>query len=113
MKHSGWITRYKKLFKTRLLIAGFVLALVGWFILWVEFFGKYYEDELLELEKIVQTSTFTWSLRVAVLAMLLLLVLNNKWLAALWQKKPFRYTILLIYAVGLTGWLTWLIGFII
>ena len=108
---NGWKYRFT-LFKTRLLIAGFIMSLVGWFILWVTLFGQFFTNELLALENVVQTSAFTWSLRLAVLAFVMLMLVNNKLLTRMWGKKLFRYAMYLIFAVGLIGWLIWLIGVI-
>ena len=108
-----WKNRFKRLFLLRISIVAFILALVGWFILWVEAFGRFFEDELLELERIVETSSFTWGLRITVLTVVILLLIKNKWLSTTWQKKPFRYTIYVVFTVSLAGWLTWAVGLIV
>ena len=110
---TWWKNRFKHLFLVRILIVGFVLALVGWFILWVEAFGRFFEDELLDLERIVETSAFTWGLRIFVLAMVVLLLIKNRWLTSMWEKKTFRYMIYIVFTIGLTGWLTWGIGLVV
>ena len=108
-----WNNRFKRLLLVRISIVGFILALVGWFILWVEAFGRFFEDELLELEKIIETGAFTWGLRITVLAVIVLLLIKNKRLKAMWQKKPFRHVIYGVYTVGLAGWLMWAVGLIV
>lgn len=47
-------------FKTGLYIAPFILAIVGWFILFVFLFGQFFENELLTLEKTIETPYFLW-----------------------------------------------------
>ncbi|GAI15191.1 unnamed protein product, partial [marine sediment metagenome] len=45
-----WKSRFKKTFKTRLVIAGLIFTVVGWFLLGVMLFGRFFEEELLEIE---------------------------------------------------------------
>ena len=64
---SVWKSRFKKTFKARLVIAGLIFAVVGWFLLGVMLFGKIFEEELLEIEKVVKSTAFTWGLRILIL----------------------------------------------
>jgi hypothetical protein len=38
--------------RTKLKVAGFIFALVGWFLLFVFLFGSFFEQELMDLEKL-------------------------------------------------------------
>jgi len=42
-----WKRRFKKTLKVRLLILSLILAMVGWFLLWVVRFGRFFEEELI------------------------------------------------------------------
>jgi len=52
----NWKNRFKKTFKARLVIAGLIFAAVGWFLLGVMFFGRFFEEELLEIEEFFEES---------------------------------------------------------
>jgi len=45
-------SRGKKYFKTRLVVTGFIFAVVGWFVLGVLLFGRFFEEELMQIRKI-------------------------------------------------------------
>lgn len=106
-------THWKKHFKTRLYIASFILALVGWFILFVYLFGQFFEKELLALEGTVQSPYFTWGLRIFIIASIIILIKGKKRIQKLFINKSVKWIIYLIYIIGALGWLAWFLSLIL
>ena len=100
-----WKNRFKKTFKARLVIAGLIFAVVGWLLLGVMFIGRFFEEELLEIEEFVQSTAFTWGLRILILGAVIILIRKNKWLTKALQNKKIKVSLYIFYGVGFIGWL--------
>jgi len=100
-----WKNRFKKTFKARLVIAGLIFAVVGWLLLGVMFFGRFFEEELLEIEEFVQSTAFTWGLRILILGAIIILIRKNEWLTKAMQNKKIKVSFYIFYGVGFVGWL--------
>lgn len=103
IKKKNW----KEYFKTRLYIASFILALVGWFILFVFLFGQFFENELLTLEKTIETPYFLWGLRIFIIVLVILLIKGKKRIQTFFINKSVKWTIYIVYIIGALGWLAW------
>ena len=101
----NWKSRYRKTLKARLMLIGMILGLVGWFLLGVVLFGGFFEEELLEIERVLETPSFAWSFRAVIIAFTALLIWKHRWLARAWEQRWFRNIIYIYYAVGLIGWI--------
>ncbi|BDZ67870.1 hypothetical protein [Methanobacterium ferruginis] len=101
---------WKNYFKTKLYIASFILALVGWFILFVYLFGQYFEKELLALEGTINSPFFTWGLRIVIIASIILLIKGKKRIQKFFINKSIRWGIYIIYIIGALGWLAWFLS---
>ena len=100
-----WKSRFKKIFKARLVIAGLIFTVVGWFLLGVMLFGRFFEEELLEIEKFIQSTAFTWGLRILILGAVIILIRKNEWLTKALQNKKLKLSLYIFYGVGFIGWL--------
>ena len=100
-----WKNRFKKTFKARLVIAGLIFAVVGWFLLGVMLFERFFEEGLLEIEEFVQSTAFTWGLRILILGAVIILIRKNKWLTKALQNKKIKVSLYIFYGVGFIGWL--------
>lgn len=100
-----WRIGSKRYLKTRLIITGFIFALVGWFLLVVMLFEQFLEDELLQIEKFLKTQGFVWGLRAFVLLVLVILIRKNEWLGRLLQNRIFKVTFYSFCGIGAIGWI--------
>ena len=87
------------------MIAGLIFAVVGWFLLGVMLFGRFFEKELLEIEEFVQSTAFTWGLRILILGALIILIRKNEWLTKAMKNKKIKVSLYIFYGVGFIGWL--------
>ena len=101
---------WKNHFQNRLYIASFILALVGWFILFVYLFGQFFEKELIALEGTVQSPFFTWGLRISVIAAVIFLIKGKKRIQKLLVNRGIKWALHLIYIIGALGWLAWILS---
>ncbi len=102
-KEGNW----ENYMKTRLYIASFILALVGWFILFVFLSGQLFEKELLVLEKTIQTPYFSWGLRIFIIALVILLIKGKNRIQMFFINRSVRWTLYIIIIIGALGWLAW------
>jgi len=86
-------------FKIRLVIIGLILAVAGWFLLGVILFGR------LGIEEFLQSTTLTWSFRILIVGVTIVLVWKNNWLAKTWQDSTFKVSLYIFYGAGFIGWL--------
>lgn len=100
----NWKERFKVTLRARLIIISCILALVGWFLLGVVLFGRYYAEELLEIERLIQSTTFLWSFRIAIIAFTAILIWKYRWLDRAWAQTSFRYSLYFFSGIGLIGW---------
>jgi uncharacterized membrane protein len=105
LKKIGW----KKYLLTKLKIASFIFALVGWFLLFIFVFGQYFEKQLLEIEKFVQSNTFVWGLRIFIVALVVFLLKSEKLIERLVQDNKVRLILYIIFIGGALGWIWWFI----
>jgi len=96
---------WKNYFKTKLYIASFMFALVGWFILFVFVFGQFFEKELLALEGTINSPFVTWGLRVFIIALILIIIKGKKRIKTFFLNKSIRWGVYVIYIIGALGWL--------
>jgi hypothetical protein len=115
MKFSGMKLkdRFKLTLKARLIIIGSILAMVGWFLVGVLLFGGFFEEELLEIERVVESTVFVWTFRVVIIAFTALLVWKSEWLARMWERPSFRRVFYVYIGVGIIGWIAGIISLIV
>ncbi|AXV37889.1 MAG: hypothetical protein Kow0019_01700 [Methanobacteriaceae archaeon] len=104
------ITNWKSYLKTRLYIASFILALVGWFILFVYLFGPFFEKELLALERTIQSPVFIWGLRIFIIAVIILAIKEKKRIQKFFVNRSIKWAVYVIYVIGALGWLAWFLS---
>ncbi|MCZ3364984.1 MULTISPECIES: hypothetical protein [Methanobacterium] len=100
--------RWKSYFKTRMYIASFILAMVGWFILFVYLFGQFFEKELIVLEGSIQSPFFIWGLRILIIALVVLLIKEKGKIKKLFESV--RWAVYATYLIGALGWLAWFLS---
>ena len=108
----NWKSRLKTTLKARIIVIGFIFAMVGWFLLGVLLFGRFFEDELLEIEELVQSDTFLWGFRAFILGAAVISVWKSQWLTRAWQQRKLRYSLYIVYGIGFIGWLSGIIDLI-
>ena len=64
-----------------------------------------FEEELLAVERFLQSATFVWGLRIFTLGFVILLVRKNEWLDRAWQKRKVKYSLYAVYGIGVIGWI--------
>lgn len=107
IKNRRYWTTY---LKNRLYIAAFILALVGWFILFVYLFGPFFEKELLALEVTIESPLFTWGLRIFIIALAIILIKGKERIQIFFAHRSIQWVIYLILSVGAVEWLAWFIS---
>ncbi|MFH1642815.1 MAG: hypothetical protein ABIC04_08020 [Nanoarchaeota archaeon] len=102
----------KKYFLAKLKVVGFVFALAGWLLLTIFLFGKFFVEELIQLEIILKSKTFIWGLRIFVIALVIALIKGQKLVTRVLKNKKIRTIIYIIYIMGSVGWIRWIISLI-
>jgi len=97
-------------FKNRLYIVVFILAMVGWFILFVYLFGQFFEKELLALEGTLKSPLFIWGLRIFIIALAIFLIKGKKKIRTFFAYRSIKWALYLILFVGALGWLVWFLS---
>jgi len=94
-----WKSRIRMTLKIRLVIIGLIFAVVGWFLLGVMLFGR------LGIEGFLQSTVLTWSFRILIIGVAIILVLKREWLTRALQNRKFKLGLYIFYGVGFIGWL--------
>ena len=63
------------------------------------------KEELLEIEEFVQSTAFTWGLRILILGAVIILIRKNEWLTKAMKNKKIKVSLYIFYGVGFIGWL--------
>jgi len=100
-----WKSRFRKTFKTRLVIIGLIIAIAGWFLLGVMLFGRFFEEGLSGIEEFVQSNALRWGFRILVVGAAIVLIIKFEWLAKALRNKRFKVCLYMFYGVGFIGWL--------
>ncbi|MDD3654943.1 MAG: YhfC family glutamic-type intramembrane protease [Desulfotomaculaceae bacterium] len=96
----------KKFYLSKLKAAGFIFALVGWFLLFAVLFESRFETQFSEIEKFVDSNVFQWGLKIFVLSLLVVLVKWQKRIDETIQRhKWLRVMKNVIVSVGAIGWI--------
>ena len=91
---------------TKLKVAGFIFALLGWFLLFDFLFGSFFEQELMDLEKTIESRSFIWGLRIFIISLVIALMKGqNRINEKLKEHRSLRIFLRLVYFVGALGWL--------
>ena len=88
-----------KTFRIRLVIMGLILAIAGWFLLAVMLFGRF------GVEGFLQSTALTWSFRILVIGVAIVLIAKIKWLAKALQNRKVILSLYIFYSIGSIGWL--------
>jgi len=88
-----------KTFRIRLVIIGLILAIAGWFLLAVMLFGRF------GIEGFLQSTALTWSFRILVIGVAIVLIAKIKWLAKALQNRKVIVSLYIFYSIGFIGWL--------
>ena len=107
-----WKSRGTRYLKTRCMIAGFIFAVVGWFLLAVLLFGSFYEEELLRIEVFVKSLVFQWSLRAVIVVVIIVLFRKNEWLDRLMGNVKLKIALYVFCGIGGVGWVWGIIDLI-
>jgi len=94
-----WKSGFKKTFRIRLVIMGLILAIAGWFLLAVMLFGRF------GIEGFLQSTALTWSFRILVIGVAIVLIAKIKWLAKALQDRKVIVSLYIFYSIGFIGWL--------
>jgi|APSaa5957512622_1039677.scaffolds.fasta_scaffold70976_2 hypothetical protein len=101
--------KVKEYFITKLQIASFILSLVGWFLLFIFIFGRFFEQQLLALENIVESKVFIWGLRIFIILLVVSLLKAKKFVQKAKENKRIRIILKIILIGGAIGWLWWFV----
>jgi hypothetical protein len=86
--------------------AGFVFALVGWFMLVVVTLESLFHKDLTNLEEFTETGTFILGIKVFVVLLLITLMIGRKWINRLLKDNNWLKIVLkIIFIVGAIGWI--------
>jgi len=94
-----WKSRFKLTLKIRLVIIGLILAVAGWFLLGVVVFGG------LGTKEFLQSTALTWSFRILIIGVAIILVVQRGWLTKALQERKYKVVIYVFYSIGFIGWL--------
>ena len=94
-----WSRRFRMTFKIRLVIIGLILAVAGWFLLGVILFGRS------GIEEFLQSTALTWSFRILIIGVAIILVIKREWLTRAIQNGRFKLGLYIFYGIGFIGWL--------
>ena len=94
-----WKSSFKKTFRIRLVIIGLILGVAGWFLLGIMLLGR------LGIEEFLQSTTLTWSFRILVIGVPIVLVIKREWLTRALEDRTFKRILYIFYGIGLIGWL--------
>ena len=95
----SWKSRFELTLKIRLVIIGLILAVTGWFLLGVLLFVG------LGTKEFLQSTALTWSFRILVIGVAIILVIQRGWLAKALRERKYRVVLYVFYGIGLIGWL--------
>ena len=84
--------------RIRLVIIGLILAVIGWFLLAV-MLGR------LGIEGFLQSTALTWSFRILLIGVGIVLIAKIKWLAKALQDRKVIVSLYIFYGIGFIGWL--------
>ena len=104
MSKLNWKIHLKNRFK----IAGFIFALVGWFMLIVVPLEQIFNKDMSGLEEFVETGVFKWGIKIFVIILLILFIKGQDWIYKLIDKHKWLKVILKIIFIG--GAIGWFIG---
>ena len=93
-------------FKITLAIIGIILSVAGWFLLGVILLGG------LGVEEFLQSTTLTWSFRILIIGVAIILVIKREWLTRALEERRFKRILYIFYGVGFIGWLWGIIDLI-
>ncbi len=85
--------------KIRLVIIGLIFAVVGWFLLGVMLLGR------LAIEEFLQSTALTWSFRILIIGVTIILVIKREWLTRALRNGRFKLGLYIFYGIGFIGWL--------
>lgn len=107
MKKINW----KQYLIARLKIAGFILSVVGWFLLIIVYLEKIAKKDLSSLENFMQIPWANWGIKLLVVVAVILLSRGQSKFSNLIEKHPSLSTVLkIIIYVGVFGWIIVLIN---
>ena len=92
-------------FKITLAIIGIILSVAGWFLLGVILLGG------LGVEEFLQSTTLTWSFRILIIGVAMILFIKRKWLTKALEDSRFKGILYIFYGIGFIGWLWGIIDF--
>ena len=94
-------------FKITLVIIGLILAVAGWFLLGVILFGRS------GIEEFLQSTALTWSFRILIIGVAIILLIKREWLTRALEDKRFQRILYIFYGVGFIGWLWGIIDLLV
>ena len=89
-------------FKLTFVIIGLIFAVAGWFLLGIMLVGR------VGIVEFLQSATLTWSFRILIIAVPIILVIKREWLARALEDRMYKIIIYAFYGIGFIGWL-WVI----
>ncbi|MFH1956645.1 MAG: hypothetical protein ABIJ28_03300 [Patescibacteria group bacterium] len=102
MKKFNW----KKHLQARLKITGFILALVGWFLMITVTLEKIFKKDLSTLENIMETNMVKWGINFFAIIFLIILIKGQSGINNILEKhKTLRIILKIIFIGGLIGWI--------
>ncbi len=99
--------------KTRLIVAGLIFAIIGWFLLGVVVYARLLGGDISGIEEFAGSSGFIWGLRIVIIITLITLLKQNTWLNKAWQNGRIKRYVYAFWIVGLLGWLTGFVDLIL
>jgi len=67
-------SRLKRYYGVKLRVAAFIFGIIGWFLLFVSIFGSHFEQQLLGLETVAGSTTFTIGIKVLIFSAIISIV---------------------------------------
>lgn len=99
--------RGKSFYLSKLKAAGFIFALVGWFLLFAVLFESRFAAQFSEIERFVESNVFQWGLKIFILGLLVILIKWQKKIdETIGKYKWLRVMKNVIVFVGIIGWIS-------
>ena len=98
---------------TKLQIAGFIFALVGWLLLFIFLFGHFFLQQLIALEEILKSNTFLWGIRIFVISLVIFMIKGRKLFEKILKYPKIKIALKVIFIGGAIGWIWWLISLVV
>ncbi|MCD4808143.1 MAG: hypothetical protein K8R13_11385 [Methanococcoides sp.] len=103
-------SKWKRYYGVKLRVAAFIFGIIGWFLLFVSIFGSHFEQQLLGLEKVAGSTTFTIGIKVLIFTAIISIVKFQNVIIEKLEERQMLFSFLRkAYATAVFGCIFWII----